>query len=431
MFAELRAETIHARVVRKKRPSVSKKQNMKLHYLSGILCASSLFGGALSAFAGAPVTEAVEAKETVIVEDDGFSLNKAFDTLWSLPVLYKDKENPWIQEVALTGRYQGQIFHLNSNKGDAGGWQNRRQRIGGKVKFLKTFEAYIDFNLNFEAPYTSTNRFVQDYEGFGLKWKPADEFNVEVGLTKVPITNEWRTSSKQIITIERSDFINTAIPNKLGGVIANGKISDGFTKDGKFTYGAGVYTATRDDDWAYPTFDGGSVIYSGVGYEFNKNHKLRYDNSFLVGNTDVATNATKPYVYTSALSYSGKFLDKKLSFDSDLVMAIGEDSQPNLFGVILLPSYKLTEQIELVARYQYLASNKDNGVSLQKRYERRAPELPTSKGNNYHALYGGVNYYIYKDKLKLMGGLEYSHMDLANNGSYNQMTLFGAVRFYF
>ena len=54
---------------------------MKLQYLSGILCASSLFGGALSAFAGSPVTEAVEAKETVIVEDDGFSLNKAFDTL--------------------------------------------------------------------------------------------------------------------------------------------------------------------------------------------------------------------------------------------------------------------------------------------------------------------------------------------------------------
>jgi phosphate-selective porin OprO and OprP len=272
---------------------------------------------------------------------------------------------------------------------------------------------------------------VQDYEGFGLKWKPLDEFNVEVGLTKVPITNEWRTSSKEIITIERSDFINTAIPNKLGGVIANGKISDGFTKDGKFTYGAGVYTATRDDDWAYPTFDGGSVIYSGIGYEFNKNHKLRYDNSFLVGNTDAPTNATKPYAYTSALSYSGKFLDKKLSFDSDLVMAIGEDSQADLFGVILLPSYKLTEQIELVARYQYLVSNDDNGVSLQSRYERRASDLPTSKGNNYHALYGGVNYYIYKDKLKLMGGLEYSHMDLYNKGSFNQMTLFGAVRFYF
>ena len=381
---------------------------------------------------GSPVKEVVEANETVIVEDDGFSLNKAFDTLWSLPVLYKDKKNPWIQEVALTGRYQGQIWHVNSNKGDAcPGWQNRRQRIGGKVKFLKSFEAYIDLNLNFEAPYTSTNRFVQDYEGFGLKWKPLDEFNVEVGLTKVPITNEWRTSSKEIITIERSDFINTAIPNKLGGVIANGKISDGFTKDGKFTYGAGVYTATRDDDWAYPTFDGGSVIYSGIGYEFNKNHKLRYDNSFLVGNTDAPTNATKPYAYTSALSYSGKFLDKKLSFDSDLVMAIGEDSQADLFGVILLPSYKLTEQIELVARYQYLVSNDDNGVSLQSRYERRASDLPTSKGNNYHALYGGVNYYIYKDKLKLMGGLEYSHMDLANKGSFNQMTLFGAVRFYF
>jgi phosphate-selective porin OprO and OprP len=402
---------------------------MKIKKFTGMLCASAILGVTMNASAGTQTSLDTDAKASPIIENSGFTLNDAFDKLWSIPVLYKNKENPFIQEVAFTGRYQGQIFNLNSNDGSAGGWQNRRQRFGGKVKFLNDFEAYIDFNLNFNG--ANTGRFVQNYEGFGLKWKPADAFNLEAGLLKVPITNEWRTSSKQIITLERSDFINSAISDKLGGILAEGKVSDGFTKDGKLTYGAGIYTATRSEDWAYPTFDGGSVIYAGVGYEFNKNHSLRYDNSFLVGNTDVDTSAAEPYSYTSALSYSGKYLDKKLWLQSDLVMAIGEDSQPDLFGFIFLPSYKLTEKIELVARYQYLVSNKDNGVSLQKRYERRAPELPTSKGNNYHALYGGVNYYIYQDKIKVMGGLEYSHMDLANHGSYDQVTLFGAVRVYF
>ena len=406
---------------------------MKIKKFTGMLCASAILGVTMNASAGTQTSLDTDAKASPIIENSGFTLNDAFDKLWSIPVLYKNKENPFIQEAAFTGRYQGQVFGLNSNYGS---YRNksrdsvdRRQRFGGKIKFLNDFEAYVDFNLNFAG--TDTDRLVQNYDGFGLKWKPDDAFNLEVGLTKVPITNEWRTSSKQIIKIERSDFINSAIPDKLGGIVANGKISDGLTKDGKFTYGAGIFTATRSEDWSYPTFDGGSVVYAGVGYELNKNHSFRYDNAFLAGNTDVPTNETKPYSYTSALSYSGKFLDKKLSLQSDLVMAIGEDDQADLYGFIFMPSYKLTDSIELVARYQYLSSNDDNGVSLQKRYERTAPDLPTSKGNNYQALYAGVNYYIYKDKLKLMGGLEYSHMDLASNNSYDQVTLFAGLRLYF
>jgi len=400
---------------------------MKTPKLTVLLWASAVFGGAVHVDAGSQASQPETASP--IIENPGFTLNDALDNLWAFPVLYQDKENPFLQEVAFTGRYHGQIFSLNSDFGPAGGWQNRRQRFGGKIKFLNTFEASIDFNLNFNG--ANTGRFVKDYESFGLKWKPAKAFQLEAGLFKVPLTNEWRTSSNKIITIERSDFINMAVPGMLGGMLATGEVADGFTKDGKFTYGAGIYTVTRSEDWQYPTFDGGSMIYGGVGYKFNKNHDLRFDNGILVGNTDVSTNAARPYTYTTALSYSGKFFDQKFWLQSDLVMATGEDEQPNLYGLILLPSYMLTEQIEIVTRYQYLVSDEDNGVRLQSRYERRAPELPTTYGNNYNALYGGVNYYIYKDRLKVMGGVEYSHMELVEGGGYNQVTVFGAIRVWF
>jgi hypothetical protein len=366
------------------------------------------------------------SKNATLEEEPRFTLEKAFDALWRIPVLYENKENPYIQKIAVTGRYQGQLWGINSNFGSASGWENRRQRIGGKIAFLKTFEAHVTFNLNFDG--SNTGRFVENFEDFGITWEPMDAFNFEIGLFKVPITNEWRESSNTIITIERSDFVNLAVPPKLGGFQASGEIK-GFTEESAFTYGAGLYTAARDEDWELPTLDGGAIIYAGVGYRFTDKQAVRFDGAALTSVEE--TNAAPPYSYTASLSYNGRFLEDRLRVQSDLVMGIGAEDTPDLFGIILLPSYRLTEQIELVARYQYLVSNESDGVRLQSRYERRVPDLPTSFGNNYHALYGGVNYYIYKNKMKVMAGLEYSHMDLVEGGDYNQVTLFGAFRFWF
>jgi len=399
---------------------------MKLRNLFGVMAATSLLGSASLAFAGNTVVAAGGIEE-VPLEKKPLTLDRIFDSIWAIPVLYKNKENPYIQEVAFTGRYQGQVWGINSDFGSKYGWENRRQRFGGKIKFLNTLEASVSFNLNFQG--ANTGRFVQDYEDFGITWKPDSAFNIEAGLFKVPITNEWRTSSNRIITIERSNFVNMAVPGKLGGVLVTGEIP-AFTEEGKFTYGAGAYTATRTEDWELPSFDGGAIFYAGIGYKFNKLHSIRFDNGFLSDNPN--NNATQPYSFTSALSYSGKFLDEKFWLQSDLTMAIGQNDTPNLFGIILLPSYMLTEKIELVARYQFLASDEADGVRLQSRYERRVPDLPTSFGNYYQALYAGVNYYIYKDRMKVMGGLEYSHMDLARgNGDYNQITLVAAFRMWF
>lgn len=400
---------------------------MKKDSLITTLIASALLGGFAPVQAGTQT--AADAtfldKEVVVEEDSALTLDKAFDFLWSVPVIYENKENPFIQKVAFTGRYHGQVWGLNSNFGSASGWENRRQRVGGAVNFLKTFDASITFNLNFNG--ANTGRFVENFEDFKVRWRPNKMFNLEAGLDKVPLTNEWRESSNRIVTIERSNFINTAVPNKLGGVLATGEFATG--EESAVTYGAGVYSATRSEDWAVPTLDGGAVFYGGVGYTFNEHHLVRFDNA--VTNQSPANNAVRPYNYTAALSYQGDFLAGRLGLQSDLVTAIGQDDQPDLFGIIILPTFDLTEKIQLVARYQYLVSNEENGVRLQSRYERRAPELPTTFGNNYQALYGGVNYYIYKDRLKVMYGMEYSHMDLQRGGGFDGFTIVGAIRVWF
>ncbi len=376
-----------------------------------------------------PLTEdSGKAVESVVVEEKSFSPDDIFDKIWALPILYKNPENPFIQKIAFTGRYHGQVFGLNSDAGSASGWQNRRARFGGKVEFLETMEAYVTFNANFEG--ATTGRFVENLEDFGVVWEPISWFNVEAGLFKVPITNEWRESSNRIITIERSNFINQAIAPKLGGALITGEVK-GFTEGSAFTYGGGLYSAARTEDWEAPALDGSAMIYSGVGYKFSDTQTVRFDNGIMTGENE--RDVTRPYSYTAALNYEGFFLSEKLRLQSDLVTAIAdkENSNGDLFGLIVLPSYKLTDRIEFVGRYQYLFSNEDRGVSAQSRYERRAPDLTSSRGNNYHAIYAGANFYVYRDKMKFMTGLEYSHLDLPDGEDFNQLTLFAAFRVWF
>ncbi len=374
-----------------------------------------------------PVGEPNKSVEPVVIEESPRGLaDTVFDEIWGIPVLYDNPDNPFVQMIAFTGRYQGQAWGLNSNEGSASGWENRRARFGGKIAFLQTWSAAITFNANLDGE--TTGRFVESYEDFALIWNPAPWFEFEIGLYKVPITNEWRESSNRIITVERSNFINQAVPPKLGGFLITGEVA-GFTDDSAVIYGAGLYTASRDDDWELPTFDGSALLYGGLGYRWNDAHELRFDNAVLTDNSP--ENVTRPYSYVAALSYEGFFFDEKLRLQSDLVTAVANEDQGDLFGLIILPSYRLTPRIELVGRYQFLVSDEETGVGLQRRYERRAPDLPSSRGNNYHALYAGVNYYLYKDRMKVMGGLEYSHIDLPAGSDFDQFSLFGAFRVWF
>ena len=104
----------------------------------------------------------------------------------------------------------------------------------------------------------------------------------------------------------------------------------------------------------------------------------------------------------------------------------------------VLPTYVFAENVlrrgdalQAVLRYQFSISNGDNGLQLQPRYEQEV--VPDGFGNQYQAIYAGINYLIYGDRLKLMTGAEYSVMrDAANDGgAFNGWTYFAGVRVFF
>jgi phosphate-selective porin OprO/OprP len=336
------------------------------------------------------------------------------DIIFDLPTLYKDKSNPYIQEIAITGRYQGQYYYVDANTGEDDGWNNRRWRLGGKVKFLNQFELSGQFNLN-----TSNDldgRFFQDVDTLELEWTPSDEWAVVLGKHKPAITQEYSTSSSRILTVERSLLVNQVTPDKIGGATVA-------YESGPFSADLGVFSGALTDDWGLPEFDGGVGVLARFGYDVTEDTNIRLD--YMYQSEDEGNDGFADYEHIVSLNSSSEW--GAFGLRTDLIYAAGMDDVDDVFGIVVLPYYDVTDWLQLVARYQYATSDGDAGIRLQSRYERRALEDgSTSRGDQYHAIYGGINWYICGNNLKVMTGVEYS--TLAGDADYDGVTFFAGIR---
>ena len=104
-----------------------------------------------------------------------------------------------------------------------------------------------------------------------------------------------------------------------------------------------------------------------------------------------------------------------------------------LFGLVIMPYFDITEKLQGVLRYHYAASDGPDGIRSRSRYERAAiDDGGGTRGDSYHSIYAGLNYYIYDHKLKLMTGLEYANLDGVDSDSdYDGWTYLAGVRLYY
>ena len=61
-------------------------------------------------------------------------------------------------------------------------------------------------------------------------------------------------------------------------------------------------------------------------------------------------------------------------------------------GLIVMPWCDLTENVQIVGRYQLSGSNADDGIRLQRRYERKVAATGAERGDLFQAAYFGVNF---------------------------------------
>lgn len=334
--------------------------------------------------------------------------------------LYENDSNPVIQSFALAGRYHGQWYSSDSNHGSETDWENRRWRTGWKAKLFQDFEFAGQFNL--KTDYDESGRFVESFEEATIKWSTSDEFYVSVGKQKARVTNEWTTSSNSILTFERALLVEQIRPEKLGGVVVGGKVD-------KLAWETGLFTGTwSNDGWALPDFNGGLAALAKVSYQVTKETRVGFD-YFWADQDEVglASGAIEEYENTFSFNTQSKW--GRWGLLTDLIFATGTDDvrHGDVFGVIITPSYNITDKLQGVFRYQYAASDSDEGLRLRSRYERPAVDNGFSEyGDSYHAFYAGLNYRICEDKLKLMAGLEYSTMN--GDADYSGWTYMTGIR---
>lgn len=367
---------------------------------------------------------AVACSLNIQAETDSSKTASGFDKVWDAAVLYEDEDNPTIQSFSLVGRYHGQAWNVNADQGNAQDWENRREIVGFKSQWFQHFTLEAQMYLN-----TSSGPLYDGLYVAYIQWSsPQTDLSVSAGRLDYLFTGFERSkSSKKINAIERGLLVNQVMPAEVVGVHMTGR-------KGKFSYQAGLFSSSIEEEFS--DFDTGSAGVVGVAYDtalFLENGSLHLD--YLHSSRDSQGNAFRPYRHVASLWHSGE--SGRFGLGMDLTVAQPLETNEIVWGLTLEPTWMLlnhvfgkNDALQLVARYQYVNSDEDNGLLLQRRYEQKVTQ---GEGDKYQAFYGGINYFLYGQKLKLMFGGEYAHMkdEADDGGQYQGWTWFGAVRIYF
>ncbi len=348
-----------------------------------------------------------------------------FDDLWSLATLYKNDANPILQEFKLRGRYQGQYHWLDSDEGDAHDWEHRRSRFGFDAKlFEKKIEIRLDAQSSpeFDPFY---DRLVDAY----IKWKPTDSFSVTAGRQKPQIGYyDWLQSTNAQPTFERSQIFNQLRVDRATGLVAEGNY-------GAWTWQAGAYS--NDIDREFGGLDGGWSYGAGIGYSFSESWgfdkadwRLDWLHSDHDNSTDSVLNRYENLLSTTLWIQSGGWNVVTEAFYA----TGGEERDGDVFGLFVQPTYDvIPKKLQLVGRLTWTTGDGADSVIAQSRYEREAPALTAGgRGDSYFAAYLGLQHFIHGDKLKLLAGAEYAHLDGGGNGGdFQGVTFLTGLRLSF
>lgn len=331
----------------------------------------------------------------------------AFDKIWSLATIYQSKTNPYIQKIAISGRYQGQYALLDSDQGDFDDWENRRFRIGLNGQIFQDFE----FKAEMLGDLNPGGDFYTGLTEVFLSWKPDDTFNLTIGKQKPRFSLDWSTSSREILTFERNILINNFGIDYETGISISGK-------SGNFAYFAGAFNNDVGDPGGKSEFGelgGGFSYVASASYDLKD--ALGIEKAILRGDFIHTEHDAEDELlgkFDNGIAASLALKQDRLGLTAETIY--GQGDKGDIWGFYLTPAFDITKKFQLVARYTYAQSG-DDALRLQSRYERKASGISDSgNGETYQAGYLGANYYLYGHKLKLMTGVEFSHMDGGGNG---------------
>lgn len=328
----------------------------------------------------------------------------AYDRIWKFAEWYKNDENPIVQNVLFSGRFQYEYANVDAGQGSHHEWNVRRLRLGAKSKLFRTVTLHAEVELNPQERNPAYVRFTDAY----LAWSKNAQFELTVGKQGVPFTMDGSTSSKELLAIDRSNLANNMwFPQEyVPGVSVSGEVSS-------WIYHAGVYSS-GEANREFGEFNGSVFTLGVVGYDFADAigvEEALLAVNYVYQNPDPANTFTRRLQHMTSVNF--KFDAGKWGVRTDVSSASGYLGQSDLWGVMIMPFVNATDKLQFVGRHTYLKSEAPNGVQLAT-YENRAT---AGRGDRYNEFYVGANYYFYGHKLKLQSGLQFGDMnDRANDG---------------
>ena len=328
-----------------------------------------------------------------------------YDRIWQqFTVLYDNKANSVVQRVLFSGRFQHEFAGIDADQGDLDEWNTRRLRLGPRVTLFRDYTLHVEAELNPQEMDPLYMRLTDAY----FQWSRSGRLAVTVGKQGMPYTMDGATSSKDLLTIDRSNLTNNIwFPQEyLPGLSVSGRAAP-------WVYRVGIYSAGEANK-EFGKFDGGTATLIVVGYDFAR--QLGAKEALLTGNyvhQTEDTDNTFTRQLSDILSINFKVETDRWGMRTDVSTAAGYLTQSDLWGLTAMPYFNVTDKLQVIGRYTFLDSDGPNGVQLAT-YENR---VVRGRGDQYDEIYLGANYFFYGHRLKLQTGLQFADMtDRANDG---------------
>jgi phosphate-selective porin OprO and OprP len=330
-----------------------------------------------------------------------------YDKVWAkFTNWYVNDSNPAIQRIVFTGRFQHDFATVRADQGDHDESNVRRVRFGPRITFAKKFLFHAELEVNPQE----RNPFYMRFTDLYVQWNKSQRLALTVGKQSIPFTQEGATSSRELLTIDRSNLANNIWFGQeyMPGVSVSGTASP-------WNYRLGIYSSGAMNR-ELGRFNGGVFTLGVLGYDFAK--KLGVRQAVLTGNylyqqPDIDNTFTRRLEHIGSMHF--RLEEPKWGLRTDLSAATGYLGQSDLWSVMLMPYVNATDKLQLVTRYTTVQSEDPAGVQLLN-YENR---VVTRRGDSYNEWYLGANYYFYGHRLKVQSGLDYADLDNLSNQIYN------------
>ena len=340
-----------------------------------------------------------------------------YDRIWRFSEWYRNDKARVIQRVQFSGRFQHEFALVESDQGDHDEWNVRRMRMGGRVTMFRTFLFHAEVEVNPQE----RDPFYMRVTDLYLQWSRNPRFVLTGGKQAVTFTSEGATSSRELLTIDRSLLANN--------IWFGQEYMPGFSVSGRvapWVYRAGVYSGGAMNR-ELGEFTGGLFTFTMLGYDFGPRIGMRealVTGNYLYQQEDANNTFTRQLRHI--LSVHTRFEQPTWGLRTDVAKATGYLGQPDLWSVMAMPFFNVTPKFQLVTRYSIVKSDGNNGVRLTTYESRVVP----GRGDRYEELYAGANYYFYAHRLKLQTGIQWAEMDDRANdgGAYNGVAWTTGVR---